>query len=283
VESVAPVAETAARLAALDPYAGFEVAPVPSDDWVRLAEAEDAGHLDAWLTTLVARHGRRNVAGSMLGCQLSEAVIGPTVAPLLLDGRCPDPSAANLAVRVDADGNLDAHAVMTTAAAVLPGDPLSTHRDSVVLADEAALDDWWAFRAAATLTPLLAAVRARAPFGLSKLWGEAADTVAGTMIWIAQLAGRDATAAWDRAQRLLDALARHTPAPFVRGASFPVAYPGGCQLFQVRGTCCLYYRSAVETGPPAETYCNTCPLRDDDSRHRRLRDYLVATQPEPAA
>ncbi|UWP78894.1 hypothetical protein Dfulv_27390 [Dactylosporangium fulvum] len=139
-------------------------------------------------------------------------------------------------------------------------------------ADEAALDAWWAQRTAAALAPLLAAVRARAPFGLRNLWGSVADEVTGTAIRVAQLAGRDAEAAWARAQRLLDALAPHAPVTPARGTPCPVRHPGGRQLFQVRGTCSLYYRSMVET------YCDTCPLRDDDSRQRRLRAYLIESQ-----
>jgi hypothetical protein len=171
--------------------------------------------------------------------------------------------------------------VLVPSVALLPGDPATADPRSVVLADEAALDEWWAAGVAATLAPLLAAVRARAPFGLRNLWGGVADEVTGTVIWVAQLAGRDADEAWLRGQRLLDALARHAPIRFARGRPFLVTHPGGRRLFQVRGTCCLYYRSAAETGPPEQTYCNTCPLRDDDSRQRRLREHLTQLPADP--
>jgi hypothetical protein len=282
VLSVAPVADTAARLAALDDHAGFEVVAAPGGDWVPLAEAERGGHLDGWLARLAQVHGRRNVAGSLVGGLVGEAVAGLTVAAITLDRRCPDPAAGNVAVRVHADGHLERRGVLGPAVAVLPGDPAAGDPRSVLVGDEAALHEWWAARAAASLAPLLAAVRARAPFGLRRLWGGVADEVAGTAIWIAQLAGRDAGEAWGLGRRMVDALARHAPVGLARGRPFDVGYPGGRRLFQVRGTCCLSYRSATETGPPAEAFCSTCPLRDDDSRRRHLRDHLLEAHAEPA-
>jgi hypothetical protein len=276
---VPPVAVTAARLHGLDEYAGFDVAPELGAGWVALGHAERDGQLDAWLAASVSRHSHRGAAGSLLAAELTHVVVGPTVSAMVLDGRCPDPAVDNLADRVDGEGNLERSAVLSPRAAVLAGDAASADRHSVVLPDEAALDRWWAQRVAATLTPLLAAVRARAPFGLRGLWGAVSDEVTGTAIWIAQLAGEDPHPAWRRAQRLLDALAARAPVALTRAQPFPVAYPGGRRLFQVRGTCCLYYRSAAaaDDGPAGDRYCNTCPLRRDDSRQRRLRDYLITT------
>lgn len=275
-----PVAETAARLDALNRFAGFDVEPAPGGDWIRLADARHGERLDGWLARLVELHGRRNVAGSMLGMQIAEVVAGVTVAALTLDRRCPDPAIGNLAVRLHAEGYLARRAVTGPVVAVLPGDPAAADPHSVVVADEDALHDWWAARAVATLTPLLDAVRERAPFSLRNLWGSVSDEATGTAIWVGQLAGLAEDEAWRRARRLLDALARHAPIPFARSRPFPVAYPGGRRLFQVRGTCCLYYRSAAESRPPAEAYCSTCRLRDDDSRERLLRDHLIASHAE---
>ncbi|MET7402755.1 hypothetical protein ABZS66_55670 [Dactylosporangium sp. NPDC005572] len=269
-----PLTETADRLDALDPDAGFDVRPEPDPAWVPLERFVDGGHADAVLRLLEDRHGRRNVAGSMLGAVVAEAVVGGTVAAIVLDERCPDPAAGNLALRIHGEGYLERRAFRGPALAVRPDDPAAAHPDSTVVDD---LDAWWAARAVATLAPLLEAVRARAPFGLRLLWGAVADEVAGAAIRVAQLAGRDAGPAWDRAQRLVDELAAHAPVPLTRGAPFPVAWPGGRHLFQVRGTCCLNYRSALESGERDESCCSTCPLRDDDSRHRLLRDYLIST------
>jgi hypothetical protein len=272
---VASLADTAGRLSALDEYAGFEVLHTVGPGWLRLPDLD----LDEHLAGLVALHGRRNVAGSMFGAQLAEVVIGPSVSALVLESRCPDPAADNLALRLAEEGHVARVAVLSPAMAVLPGDPAAAEPHSVVLPSPEAVHAWWAERVAATLGPLLAGVRARAPFSLRHLWGSVGDDVTGTAIRIAQLAGRDAGPAWQLAERLLDALAPHLPVRPARGIPFPVRYTGGQRLFQVRGTCCLYYRSAEETGPPAERYCSTCPLRDDDSRLRHLREYLEETHP----
>lgn len=48
----------------------------------------------------------------------------------------------------------------------------------------------------------------------------------------------------------------------------------GSELFAVRGTCCLYYRTVAHPDRDGHGYCNTCPLRTDASRLRRLRAYL---------
>src|SRR5688572_13453727 len=103
------VAVTAGRLDAFDPGSGFDVAVdgAAGDGWVRLSAVETDGHLDTWLATLLRRHGRRNVAGSMLGVELTLAVVGPTVGAMALDRRCPDPAVDNLAVRPHPDGYLE--------------------------------------------------------------------------------------------------------------------------------------------------------------------------------
>jgi len=265
-----PIAATADRLRDLDEDGGFEVAPGANGGWVPLDRVERAGHLDGWLAAFTATHGRRAVAGSTVGGELAGAVVGPAVAAIVLDGRCPDPAVDNLAVWPDEEGYLRRRAVLGRRLAVLPGDPAAGQPHSEVVADEPALDEWWARRTAASLAPLLAAVRARAPFGVRGLWGGASDEVTRTAIRVAQLAGRAPDVAWARALRLVDALARHAPVALTRARPFPVSHPGGVRLFQVCGVCCLYHRSALGEG-----YCTTCPLRDDESRHRLLHDHVV--------
>ena len=153
--------------------------PTPCGGLLPLAHAGRDEFLDDSYALLARRHGRRNVAGSMLAGRLGNAVILPTVAAMILDGQCPDPAADNLTVRIDDDGHVDRVGVRTPAGAA-PTDRPAACPDSVAVADEAALHAWSARRAAATLTPLLAAVRGRAPFSLRHLWGVVADEVTGT-------------------------------------------------------------------------------------------------------
>src|SRR5687767_11640593 len=153
------LALTAARLARLDEYAGFAVETAPGAQWRRLSRVEADGTLDAWLSLLLAQHGNRATAGSLLGGALTRAVVQPSVAAMALDLRCPEPGAANLAARLDEAGDLAGIAVLSPIVAVVAGD--AAGEDSVVMRDTQALVSWWAERTAETLTPLLAAVRAR--------------------------------------------------------------------------------------------------------------------------
>lgn len=276
VEPLTPLAATAARLSRLDGDAGFDIGPDPAAGWVELAAAVRDGRLDAWLASLALRHGDRRAAGSLLGGLLARVVVEPTVSAMVLETRCPDPAIENLLASVDDDGELSRCGMVRPTMAVLPGDPAAGDVHSVVVKDEAALLHWWASRAGATLTPLLAAVRARAPFGLPGLWGAVSDLVTGIAVWIGRLAGRDPDATWSHAQRMVDALAGFAPVRLTRAKPFPVAHGDGHHWFQVRGTCCLSYRSILEAGPLDERYCSTCPLRDDDSRRRHLGDYLAS-------
>jgi hypothetical protein len=193
---------------------------------------------------------------------------------MILDARCPDPAAENLLVRLDDAGEARRYGLHRPTAALLPADARAQDGHSVVVPDEEALLAWWASRAGASLTPLLAAVRARAPFGLRALWGAVADEITGVALWVGQLAGQKPSDVWAKGERMVDALAPRAPVSLPRARAFPVAAPHTGRWFQVRATCCLWYRSATESGPVKDRYCSTCPLRDDSSRTRILRDYL---------
>lgn len=271
VVAVPPIAATATRLARLDPFAGFEVSPLLDDSWQRLSPDQVDSTLDYWLAVLTARHGVRATAGSLLGEALIRAAILPPVAAMVLERRCPDPSADNLAARLDEAGEFTRAAVLRPTIAVLASDPAAADAQSIVVDD---LTGWWAARTAATLTPLLAGVRARAPFGLPGLWGAVADEIASITLWIGQLVDRPPLQLWAHAQQLFDALAPHAPVQMARPRPLPVEHPCGDKWFRARGTCCLFYRSKVAEGRAEERYCGSCPLRDAQSRQAHLYDYL---------
>jgi len=122
---------------------------------------------------------------------------------------------------------------------------------------------------------MLSAVRARAPFGLPGLWGAVADEITSITLWVGQLVGRPPGQLWIHAGRLVNALAPHAPVRMARARPFPVSHRLGGKWFRARGTCCLYYRSQRAQGPTEQRYCNSCPLRDDDSRHQQWYAYLT--------
>ena len=98
------VAATAARLGLLGNYATFQVGADLAEGWVALDRVERDGYLDSWLAVLIARHQHKGLAGSLLGGALAHAVIKPTVTCLVVEGRCPDPAAGNVAAWRDGAG-----------------------------------------------------------------------------------------------------------------------------------------------------------------------------------
>jgi hypothetical protein len=106
------------------------------------------------------------------------------------------------------------------------------------------------------------------------MWGQAADDLAGTALGIARAGGLEPQAAWDEAGAVVDLLAAAVPELKVRPRPFPVRWSGGEAMFQVRGTCCLWYKTESGRSAGREGYCSSCPLRDDDSRHAGLAAWL---------
>ncbi|MFC3995952.1 (2Fe-2S)-binding protein [Nocardiopsis sediminis] len=153
--------------------------------------------------------------------------------------------------------------------AVLPDDPAAGHPDSVVVADDAALDRIAAEHLVAAFTPVIEAVHAHTRVGLRTLWGWVLDTLHFYMLNPARFLGRDAEAAWDRADRLGDALVRAGAITRARPRLFPfcAGHPRG--TWAVRGTCCFDYK-----GDPEHGYCTTCPLKSDADRRSELQEWL---------
>ena len=260
-----PLAATLARIAAVDPWFGASVGPPAGEGWFRLADVR-AGELAPRIDALAARHGgHRDVAGSYLGGWLSGAAVISPVAALVLDRRLPDPDSP-VWVHGHEDGWFDTVAFERPDVLVLADDAAADHPDTVVVA-EAELAPRFAAGLVARLAPALEAVRSLAPFGRRGLWGAVADEVASAALWAARSGGTDQQAAWRTAEAVIDAVAAEVPWLRARPAPYPVAG----SLFSVKGTCCLFHKT--QPGPPdpcGESYCTSCPFRDDGSRRERL-------------
>ena len=112
------------------------------------------------------------------------------------------------------------------------------------------------------------------PITTRAAWGGVVDTLTNAVLAAARGgAGVDQVVAWDRLQRVVDALAERVPLA-ARPRQFPVAWSQGPSLFPVRGTCCLHYRNHEQPDRDGEGYCSTCPLRTDRSRQERIAAYL---------
>lgn len=220
------------------------------------------GHVAAWLHDVAARraHGHLAAGAMKLTSMLAEALLGPALDRLYLDRCALDVGPGNVALAWP-DGEPQVRLTRSEVTEV-PGD----------------LDGWVAERAAASLGPVLEAVRRHSRVGLVTLWGRVADVVHARLLRAAKDLGHDTAEAWARAGRFVDALDLVTARLKLRPRPFPVSgsdrtgapWEGTWLVF---GTCCFLYR-AGDHG----TYCNVCPLRED--RGRRF-DWLQERPPAP--
>lgn len=284
VVDTGPLSSTFARLQHLDEYLIAEVGPPRGENWYDLDRVVDDGYLDAWLNDLARAHdGQRDVAGAYLGSWLARTLVGVPVAALVLERRMPHLGGGVWLHRHE-DGWFDRVAFASASVDVLADDPDTGRCDTVVFDDPTTLHDRYAEALVATLSPLLQAVRRRASYGLRGLWGAVADDIAGAALHAARQSGTDGWAAWSQADIVLDRLATRQENMRKRPSPFPVTWSGGESLFQVKGTCCLYYKTHDgPLDPDGDSYCTTCPFRYDDNRLARLRCLLEHPQPEAAA
>lgn len=258
----------AETLAALDAPDGWftHVAGEPSGDgWVRVADIVAGPDLiEGWLDELLLHEakGHRDVAASYLSAWLAGAIAEPVAAAIDLH-RCAWPvTADNLAVRRHPEGWFDALAVLGGERRAGAG-------------DVAALRQLVAAELVALLSPIFEVVRRWAPYGTAGMWGSVADGIAADALQRARLGGRDGAAAWRDAGALIDELAARAPQLRVRPGLCEVPWSGGSAHLSVRGTCCLYYKvSGQPRDPLGESYCTSCPLRDDGDRCRRWAAWL---------
>lgn len=268
-----PLARTARRLSALDAHLDYRIGVPDSPRWHRLADLADVDLLRAWHTKLTALEGDRRTAAAYLGAWVASAAVEAYLLPALADARLPLAGIGDVAVHRHVEGWFDAVALPGLPLAVLPGDPAVGIAGVQVLAHRDGLLDATAAQLAA-LAPLLETISAALPVGQAALWGGLADSIGTRGLWLARLLDLPRGEVWGDVQGLTDRIAAFRPRLRQRPTPFVVAYGGGKEWFQVRSTCCLYYRTVEDPDPDGEGYCNTCPLRTEASRIRRLRTHL---------
>lgn len=256
-------------------YVTVEIGRPTGEGWLRIDTPED--HALEQLATDARREGAdaRDYVGATIAARVGEAAITAAWPALLLTRRLPDLRRFPLTVHPHhPEGWFDRIAIGGDHCFVLPDDPAADHPDSTVVDDVSALHARFVEDLVAYVRPWFAAVRARAPFGLRGMWGQLADDISGTALATARTAGLDAEAAWTEGGTVIDRLAAAVPELKVRPRPFPVHWSGGEAMFQVRGTCCLWYKTVSGRNAGADGYCSSCPLRDDDSRHASLASWI---------
>jgi hypothetical protein len=275
----APLADTVARVRALDEYLVAEVAPIEEGWHPATALAHpDSTLLAEWLARSVAEYpgAERRVAGSFFFGSYVWYLSLAAAGCYLADRRVPDLAPTNVAVRMsrytwregEASGEAERVEIRFLARrfAALPDDPAARSPEALVLPDAPALREWLRAQLEAHLAPLIDAIVKRTRLGKRAQWNLAADSAAAAFLHMGQSLG----------------LAEHAMAEglaFVRAPGSPLLnrdtgyvtleQEGRCESFRQRGGCCLYYK--VSPG----NNCSTCVLRPEAERNQMLLDYMA--------
>jgi hypothetical protein len=270
-----PIASSFERLRAYGDLCRASVGGPADASWLHLATLpEDVDDLFA----AVARNGARRAdyQGASVAAILVDAIVSTALPALLVDRRLPEVRPSNLWVRLhDSEPWFEQIRTEDPTVHLLVTDPDAEDATAVIVASLEDLQRRLAQQLVDAATPWFSAVRARAPVGRRGMWGRLADDIGGTALWTARAVGLDQRSAWEEAQAILDHIAEVAPELRVRSRLFPVHWAGGETLFQVKGTCCLWYTTFEEPDRCGEGYCTTCPLRNDTIRHERLHRYLA--------
>jgi hypothetical protein len=271
-----PLVASAGRLQAMDPQVCRLQVDGPGEraageTWLDLADPE--GGLDL-LVAAGERLGRRpDHLGASIASAVVDAVLSAHLPPLLVDRCLPGPG-AGLQARLHPDELwFDAVESGGGSCCLVAGDPRAQEPGVEVVEGVDALHRALAGALLETGRTWFPAVRRRAPFGRRGMWGQLADDVHATALWTARVAGLDPRTTWDEAQTIVGLVAAEAPELKVRPRPFPVTWSGGEALWQVKGTCCLWYTACPELERDA-SYCTSCPLRPDDLRHELLRSWM---------
>jgi hypothetical protein len=249
--------------------------------WVRYHEllADEVG-LDDWFRTELdaTARGHPDVAGALIVYRLAGALAELVVGTLVDQRRSVAIIPAGLSLRFGDAARLDGLSVSAPTVALLADDPDTTEPGADVVPSVDALVDGALDGLLAVYRPLCEAVRARAPFGRSGMWGTLADHLAEVAVRRARERRRDIDAAWSAAEVLVSGLAAQEPRLRASPRRQVVATPSGRGTFVAKGTCCLIYKAAT-AGPGAgegprgliaAAACTSCPLRDPDDRAARF-------------
>ena len=250
---------TFARLRELTPYVDGRVAAGAA------APALDVEVLLAGVGAARATADQR--VRAMLGLHGSVFYrVMPSLGAYLAERRVPclDPAHTT----VDWDGG-DVPGRLTTCGAftALAGDP-AAHLAARIADDDDALAASLHASLVEAVAPLVAALARHGPLRERVLWLSASDTIAGGILWLGELLGREDVAAHD-AERLLRAPGSPLASP--RSAIRTYTCGDASRTVHVRASCCLSWR--LDGG----TWCSTCPVLDEPARERLVVAGMAAT------
>jgi hypothetical protein len=249
----------------LVPYAGMHAGVPDGPGWFSLRQISDDGHIARWLDVVEERVGRRDAATSFFGAWLAAPLVLATTATVLVEGLSPRASADDVYVHTDPGGWFD-------------GVALSSVGGLVAVPDDASLHEHWARELVATVAPLLDEVSRLGRFGRRGLWGVG---VVDRVMFMATTLARHDPANADRVlattAAMLSALAAHAPVPLPAARVYPVSWRDEVVPFDVKSSCCLFYKTVPACDRNDASYCTGCPLLKDEVRQDRWAQWLDET------
>ncbi len=270
-----PLAETFTRLRAFDELCRAEVGTPGGKGWLHFTDLPERGLDELFAAATRPGPRRPHYVGASVAATLVDALVSTALPALLIERRLPDVSPANVSGRLHHSELWFTRVVLHEPRChVLAADAAAQDPSVMLVPSPGHLHRIFAGMLVEAATSWFGAIRARTPFGRRGMWGQLADDLCSTALWTARAAGLDQRRCWDEAQSIVELVAADVPDLRVRPRLFPVRWSGGQCLWQVKGTCCLWYTTFDEPHTDGDGYCTTCPLRTDDVRHQRLREWL---------
>jgi hypothetical protein len=273
-----PLEATLARVRALNAYLKPELGAPDGAGWIAPMDlAPGAAHLEALIAATQTRLHTRAAAivGSALLQSYQWPLVSTAVACYLLDRRVPDLSAANTRTRYSAEHEADALALLSGRFTALPDDLAAAHPDATVAPNLGGLQTALRTHIEAHLGVVIDQLCARLGCKPRGLWLNVADSLAGSLVWLAQEQQPATTPAQLEAE--VAALIRVPGSPLVsrQVGLLQLRHQERSHVFLDRATCCYWYKT------DGGAYCNTCPHRTPEDRRERLLAYMSRAHTPP--
>lgn len=268
-----PLEQTLARARHLNEYLKPAFGQPSGDSWIALPAdlAPGSPHLEALIAATQAR--LRTKAAAIVGSAVLQSyqwpLVSTAVACYLLDRRVPDLSPEHTRTHYNAEHEADALALLSGRFTALPDDLGADHPNATVVSDLDTLRATLRASVEAHLGVVIDQLCTRLGCKPRGLWLNVADSLAGTLVWLAQ--ERDTAVPLAALESEVDALIRVPGSPLHtrKVGLIELTYAQHSHVYLDRATCCYWYK--CEDGD----YCSTCPHRTPEDRRERLLSHMA--------
>jgi ferric iron reductase protein FhuF len=256
-ERIRPIAASFERISGLNLYVDVHPDTEDGAGWIPALAliGEGADDIEGRVRATCASDDPEVLASYALN-GYSWPVVMAMVACLALEKRLPDIRLENVAVRFSPEGYLAAIALHSPRFAALPGDPAGDHPDWERAEDREALRDTCRAAIEAHMAPVIAAIRAKMPWGERAMWLTVADRCAGALTHMHHEGLISDEQLIEEIESLVHRKGSKLYSPRTRIA-WGTHDGEPCATLE-RGSCCLAYRL------PDSEYCSNCPLKKND-------------------